>query len=66
MSEDLNEQLAYGIDKTLQRNLRLFPFLSLDSIQMGQHVKDRIGREQRSGVINRIILWNSVLYYFRE
>jgi len=30
MSEDSNRQWTHGIDRTLQRNLRLFPFLFLD------------------------------------
>jgi len=29
-------------------------------------VKDEMNGGQRRGVINRSILWNDVLYYFRE
>jgi len=32
ISKDSNGQLAHGMDRTLWKNLRLFPFLSLDSI----------------------------------
>jgi len=61
-------QIGFGLGKSWRRyiisvNIGRFFNVILHDVHICQ---EQNNREQRSGVINRIILQNSVLYYFGE